>query len=91
VKRALPYLVQLVEKFGLAPRFFPLADGGLLAKFVPASGDTVQVEVDEDDDIVVLVQTSRGRWSGYDHEIGPRLDEVVAPDPSLVSGPEVAP
>jgi len=77
VQRALPLLLQLAKRFRNAPRFFPLEDGGLLAKFDLPVG-ALEVEVDSDDDILVLMETEEGAVSRYDYEAHQDLDRLAA-------------
>lgn len=78
VHAGLPYLIGLAIRFQSAPRYFPLADGGLLARFDLNSGDSVQVEVDADDDVVVLIQDAEGLNSGYAEEMQSKLESIAA-------------
>jgi hypothetical protein len=76
--RAMPYLLRLVQQFRAAPDFFPLDDGGLLAKFVLPMGDIVRVEVDAEDDIVILTQDADGHyWSGYADRADAQIGQIA--------------
>ena len=65
VAKALELLVPLIPHADADPQFFPLADGGLLARWKSDDG-SLHIEFDADGDVVVLVVDKTGKQrSGY--------------------------
>lgn len=53
--RVLATLNVLIAESTLEPSFFPLADGGVLAKWTSMDGGSLHIEFDADDDVVMAL------------------------------------